>query len=201
MNVLIVDDHPLFRRGLVAYFAGVDDYHVVAQAGNGEEAITCLQSGDIDIVLLDIDLPIHSGFDLLSVIRHDYRDLKVVMLTLHDEVAYAQRAFDLGANAYLLKDDAEDMLGECLKNLIQGQPYCSLGELENHGTTDTGKLSDAERQIYSLVASGKSSYEIAALLSISVRTVDNHRSNIAKKLGLRGTNALLKYAIKNTNSE
>ena len=194
MNVLIVDDHPLFRRGLCDYFANGSDYEVVAQAGNGEEAIICLRDADIDVVLLDIDLPIHSGFDLLSVIRHDYPQIKVVMLTLHDELAYAQRAFDLGASAYLLKDDTEELLEECLHKIDRGERFCSLGDIES-SDGDDDPLSDAERQVFSLVGSGKSSAEIAALLSVSVRTIDNHRASIAKKFGLRGTNALLKYAI------
>lgn len=195
MNILIADDHPLFRRGLCAYFEGIDGYSIAAQASNGEETVDCLKSLEIDIVLLDINLPVYDGFELLSIIRHEYKKIKVVILTMHDEVAYAKRAFDLGADAYLIKDDAEDLLADCLVALEAGEQYCSLGGLDLDADDDTEQLSQAERHIFNLVASGKSSYEIAALLSVSVRTVDNHRGNIARKLGLRGTNALLKYVI------
>ena len=194
INLLIVDDHPLFRLGICAYIEQLDNYTITAQASNGEEALKYLSSLDIDVVLLDVNLPELDGFELLSIIRHQHRDLKIVMLTMHDEVAYAQRAFELGANAYLIKDDAEDLLAQCLQCLEKGEQYSSLDEA-NEQRQELKTLSEAERHIFSLVSSGKSSYEIADLLSLSVRTVDNHRSNIAKKLDLRGPNALLKYAI------
>lgn len=195
MNILIIDDHPLFRRGLCAYFETQEQYTVVAQAGSGDEALTCLRAGDTDIVLLDIDLPGYNGFELLSIIRHEYTDVKVIMLTLHDEIAYAKRAFDLGANAYLLKDDAEELLVDCLDALASGKRFCSLDSIDRQPSEDLAKLSATERQVFTLVASGRSSHEIAASLNVSIRTVDNHRANIAKKLGLRGSNALLKYAL------
>ncbi len=201
MNVLIVDDHPLFRRGLCSYFASHAQYQVVAQAGNGDEALTCLRSGDIELVLLDVDLPQYNGFELLSIIRHDYADLLVVMLTLHDEIAYARRAFELGANAYLLKDDAEEKLETCLASICVGQRFCSLESIEQPANQALVQLSVTERQIFTLVAAGKSSFEISAALGISVRTVDNHRANIAKKLGLRGTNALLKFALQHASAD
>ena len=201
MKILIADDHPLFRRGLSAYFDEIKNCSIVAQASNGEEVIKFLNSLKIDIVLLDINLPVYNGFELLSIIRHEHNNLKVIMLTMHDEVAYAQRAFDLGANAYLVKDDAEELLEDCLCAINKGERFCSLGDIDNEIDQDIKQLSEAERHIFSLVALGKSSYEIAALLNISVRTVDNHRGNIAKKLGLRGTNALLKYAIQKSKIE
>jgi len=132
----------------------------------------------------------------LSLINNDYKDVHVVVLTMHDEIAYANRAFDLGASAYLVKDDAEEQLDTCLRSVQQGERYCSIGEAEGDSELEEAHLSDAERNIFNLVSTGKSSCEIASLLSVSVRTVDNHRGNIARKLGLRGTNALLKYAIK-----
>jgi DNA-binding NarL/FixJ family response regulator len=196
MNVLVVDDHPLFRRGLLSYLDSVDNFVVVAQAGSAKEATACLQSLSIDIVLLDINLPDRDGFELLGELKRDFANVRVAVLTMHDEAAYAQRAFALGAGAYLVKDDAEEQLAECMQALKLGEKYCSLGDLET--VTKPSKidsLSDAERRVFDLVAKGKSSYEIADMLNLSVRTIDNHRSNIAKKLGLRGSNALMKFAL------
>lgn len=195
MNILIADDHPLFRRGLMAYFDDYPDYRVVAQAGSGKEVVETVQALDIDILFLDINLPDHDGLELLPLIRQEHQSIQIVVLTMHDEAAYARRAFDLGADAYLIKDDAEELLGDCLQALKQGKIYCSMGDI---GSTDEllpAELSDAERRIFDLVATGKSSYEIAAIQNLSVRTIDNHRANIARKLGLRGSNALLKYAM------
>ena len=196
IRVLVVDDHPLFRRGLLAYFDSMSIYEVVAQAGSGNEALTILNSSSIDILLVDINLPDFDGFELLVEIQHLLDELKVVVLTMHDEAPYARRAFDLGASAYLVKDDAEDLLGECLETIARSELYCSLGDVAHLSQTDHADLSEAERRVFNHVASGKSSYEIAAHLNLSVRTIDNHRANIAKKLGLRGSNALLKYAMK-----
>jgi len=194
IKILIVDDHPLFRRGICAYVDLLDNYTITAEVSNGEEALKFMHSIDIDIVLLDIDIPKIDGFELLSIIRHQHIDAKVVMLTMHDEAAYANKAFALGADAYLCKDDAEDLLAECLTTVSSGKRFDSLSQ--SHQPDDVfEKLSESERHIFSLVSSGKSSHEIAELLSLSVRTVDNHRASISKKLSLRGPNALLKYAI------
>ena len=117
INVLIADDHPLFRRGLAAYFDEMDGYRIAMQASNGEEVIEGLRSIDVDLVMLDINLPSYNGFELLSLINNDYKDVHVVVLTMHDEIAYANRAFDLGASAYLVKDDAEEQLDTCLRSV------------------------------------------------------------------------------------
>ena len=195
MNVLIVDDHPLFRKGLCAYFSEAAPQVEISQASNGDEAIILLKSLPIEVAFLDIDLPGYSGFELLSIIRQDFRSVKVVMLTMHDEQAYAQRAFDLGASGYVLKDDAEDQLGECLERVVLGETFSSLATSGAGASTHLELLSDTERRIFTLVSAGRSSYEIASLMEISVRTVDNHRANMSIKLGLRGSNALLKFAL------
>lgn len=199
MNVLIADDHPLFRRGLIAFFDEYDDYHVVAQCGSGREVLELLPAVDIDILFLDINLPDHYGLELLEMIRQDDQNLKVVILTMHDEAAYARRAFDLGANAYLVKDDAEELLWDCLQALQNNTSFCSIGDVTENDHSLPPELSAAERRIFDLVSMGNSSYEIAATLDLSVRTVDNHRANIARKLGLRGSNALLKFAIQHSS--
>lgn len=193
-KLLIVDDHPLFRRGICAYVELLDGYTITAEASNGEQALEYLRSLDVDTVLLDIDIPMIDGFELLSIIRRQYSKTKVIMLTMHDEVAYAIKAFALGADAFLVKDDAEELLVKCLDAVSSGERFNSLGNLTTRGG-ELERLSESERHIFNLVSSGKSSFIIAQLLMLSVRTVDNHRGNISKKLGLRGPNALLKYAI------
>jgi two-component system NarL family response regulator len=195
MNVLIADDHPLFRRGLIAFFDDFADYEIVAECGTGRELLELVGSLNIDIIFLDINLPDHYGLELLEMIRQDHTEIKVVILTMHDEAAYARRAFDLGADGYLVKDDAEELLWDCLQALSQNKTFCSIGDLYEDVNSLPPELSTAERRIFDLVALGNSSYEIAALLDLSVRTIDNHRANIARKLGLRGSNALLKFAI------
>ena len=193
-NLLIVDDHPLFRRGICAYVNLLSGYSIAAEASNGEEALKYMQSLKIDITLLDIDMPTIDGFELLSIIRHQHINSKVVILTMHDEVEYAKKAFALGADAYLIKDEAEVSLAKCLLAVSSGKQFNSL-DILIQADDELEELSESELHIFNLVSSGKSSHDIANLLLLSVRTVDNHRSNISKKLGLRGPNALLKYAI------
>ncbi|MEO0367752.1 MAG: response regulator transcription factor [Pseudomonadota bacterium] len=195
-KVLIVDDHPLFRRGLLAYFDDIDTHKVVAHVGSSKEALLCLRTEKIDIVLLDINLPDGDGFELLLNSELKIKEAKFIILTMHDEIAYARKAFALGAAAFMVKDDAEQCLQECLAAIAKGERFCSLGDVNETNQDSKPKLSPAEERVFHLVSKGKSSYEIADQLNLSVRTIDNHRANIAKKLGLRGSNALLKHAMK-----
>jgi len=201
VKLIIADDHPLFRRGLTDLLKEHDEFEIVAEASNGEEVKAYVDSISADIILLDINMPQSDGFELLSVIRHSHLDTKVIILTMHDEIVFARRAFDLGADGYLLKDDAESLIVECLHEVLAGKQYCSLGDIEqlNSDSDKHEQLSPAEKRVLILVGTGKSSVEIADLLSVSTRTVDNHRAHITTKLGLRGSNALLKYAMQHSS--
>lgn len=201
MNLLIADDHALFRRGLADFLADYPEYKVVAEASNGKEVLDYLGTSDVDIALLDVNMPVHDGFELLGAIRYQGKQTKVIMLTMYDEALYARHAFELGADGYLLKDDTEEQIIACLNKVSNGEQYCSLSSVEDLGTIERHEtLSPTEKRVLDLVGAGKSSFEISDMLSVSVRTIDNHRSHIAAKLGLKGTNALLKYAISNRNS-
>ena len=197
INILIVDDHPLFRRGLADFIGKLPQLNLVAEASSGNEALTYLQTKQIDFALLDLDLPDYDGFELLAIIQHKKIRIKTVVLTMYDDVAYAQQAFELGANGYLVKDDAEELIIQCINEITQNNKFCSLREIDQFFENNESKLSVTENCILKFVGSGKSSLEISEILSISVRTVDKHRENIAAKLELKGPNALLKYVIQN----
>ncbi len=197
IRLLIADDHPIFRRGLAELIKQQNGYRVVAEASNGQEALNYLNAKEIDIAILDISMPIHNGFRVLATTNITNLSTKFVMLTMFEELAYAQRAFELGAKGYLLKDHAEEELIYCLSLVQKNKQYSSLDYLENSESKHSSKkLSPAEFKVFNLVSLGKSNAEIAGILYLSIRTVENHRSNISKKLGLRGPHALLKYAMR-----
>ena len=202
-TIILVDDHPIFRRGLAEVIAEYEQYNVVAEAGDGEEAIKAIMQHRPDFVILDVSMPNMDGFDVLIKATHWADPPLFVMLTMYDDEAYLKKALEYGAKGYLLKDNAEQEIIECLKRVAKGKPYISasvswqLAKPEKSSqTSDLDKLSPAEHKVFSLVSDFKTNPEIAGLLSISIRTVENHRAHICKKLGLKGPHALTQYVAK-----
>ncbi len=197
IRVLIADDHPLFRRG-VRDLLETDGYHCI-EATDGCEALDKIRVEHPDIAVLDLSMPKRDGLDVLTQALHRSSATRFVILTLHDDIHLVERAFDLGASAYLLKEDAEDELLKCLSTIHAGQRYLShsiaINPRSHHGIEQSPNLTPAEQRIVRLVGEYKTSREIAELLNISVRTVQNHRSHITEKLGLHGRHALLHFAV------
>ena len=200
-SILIVDDHPIFRRGLYEIIQETSEFHVIAEADNGEKAMTALRDTMPAIAILDIALPIRSGLDILAKINHWGTRPIVVLLTMYDDETYLRKALEFGALGYILKDNAESELIDCLQAVTAGKHYISpaishvLAESSFTGQNNRlDQLTPTERKIFLLIADYKTNNDIAELLSISIRTVQNHRANICGKLGLRGHNALIKFA-------
>lgn len=203
-TVIIADDHPIFRRGLCEVFNETDRYRVIGEAGDGVEALSLIRSSNPDIAILDISMPEMDGLDVLIKTRHWAEPPIVVVLTLYDDEAYLRKALENGALGYILKDNAESELIDCLDMVVQGKHYLSpavswmLVQPMKAANDPVHKLTVAEHRILTLVSEYKSNAQIADLLSISIRTVQNHRANIRKKLGLSGPNSLLRFASKNS---
>lgn len=201
-SVMIADDHPIFRRGLREVLDSQPRFSVVAETGDGAEALRLIREHRPRIAVLDINMPGADGLDVLAQANR-WPDAPIfVMLTMYTDEAYFRRAMDLGAMGYLLKDNAEADLIACLDAVCQGRRFLSPGvswQLAEDSTSPKGgplkTLTPTELRILKLIAEYKSSREIGELLSISHRTVQNHRANIASKLELKGTNALLKFAL------
>ncbi len=200
-SILIVDDHPIFRRGLYEIIQETSEFYVIAEADNGEKAMTALRDTMPAIAILDIALPILSGLDILAKINHWGTRPIVVLLTMYDDETYLRKALEFGALGYILKDNAESELIDCLQAVTAGKHYISpaishvLAESSFTGQNNRlDQLTPTERKIFLLIADYKTNNDIAELLSISIRTVQNHRANICGKLGLRGHNALIKFA-------
>jgi DNA-binding NarL/FixJ family response regulator len=207
-RIVLADDHTMFRRGIRRIVQGIEDVEVVGEAGDGLELLEVLKKTAPDLVILDISMPNLRGLEATREIKIIHPDIKVLILTMHKEEDYLYHAFSAGADGYLLKEDADTELFSAIGSLRQGKVYTSpllaaqLTDLlkrsrygGEHLKIPGEVLTTREREIIKLIAEGKSSKEIAQLLFISTRTVQHHRANIMKKLKLKKTADLVKYAI------
>ena len=206
-SVLVADDHPLFRRGVRDAVEEIPGYHVVAEAGDGETALQHLDFFKPDFAIVDLAMPRLDGFDVVERAAQSGIDTHIIVMTVFKQMAYLHRAVDLGAAGFLVKDDAQDDLVRCLETVAAGDFYLSpaIGTpappdpLPNGSAVDDeriGLLTPQQREVLRQLAHFKTSKEIARLLGLSPRTVENHRFNIAKVLALKGQNALLRFAVR-----
>jgi DNA-binding NarL/FixJ family response regulator len=207
LNIVIADDHPIFRRGLRTVIEADARLKVVAEAEDGETALALIQTHQPNVAVLDMDMPLPDGLGVARVIREKHWPVEIVFLTMHKDEALFNAALDLGVKGYIIKDGAANEIIACIKAVAAGQSFLSpvlSGYLLNrHGRAATltqqqpglNDLTPAERRILHLIAEGKLNKEIAEALFVSVRTVEHHRSNICAKLGLNGKHALLTFAL------
>lgn len=207
-TILIADDHPIFRKGLAEVITTATEYSIVGECGDGIAALKIIKELKPDIALLDIQMPKMTGFEVLKAVNESQLTTNVIFLTMHSEENIFEKAMDLGAKGYLLKESVTDDILLCLKNVLNGKFYVS-GSISDYlvrlntklkaGNERTGlqKLTSTELKVLKLIAEKLSSKEIAERLFVSVRTVENHRNNICIKLELHGANALLPFAIEN----
>ncbi len=206
-TVLIIDDHPLFREGIKSLFRDARGYEIAGEATNGSEG--CRKAAELnpDIVLLDLALPDRRGFGFVKEIRHVAPDSAVVVLTAYTKVNHIVEAFKAGAIAYVIKDSPIECFMQALNSASKGEYFMDpaisdtivnqlVREPEKTGNAVNGNLTRREREIIVLLAEGDRPQQIAEKLYISRKTVENHRYNVMKKLGLHSTHDLLKYAVK-----
>jgi len=209
ISVILADDHPVFRQGLLRILESSGEFSIVGETGNGKEAIRLISDKQPDVAVLDISMP---GLDGLAVVRETLKDescmTEFVILTMYSEEVYFTEAMDLGVKGYLLKESATNDILECIRSVADGTPYVSpavsqfLLRRRTRFRTQSRRasiddLTTQEKRVLKLLSFNKTSKEIAAALSISIRTVQNHRSNICEKLSLQGYHKLLHFAIEN----
>jgi DNA-binding NarL/FixJ family response regulator len=205
LKIIIADDHPIFRSGLREIVERDARFEVVAEAGDGRAALSLIEELRPDIVILDVNMPEMGGFAVAREMRDRQLPCEIIFLTMHDEEAMFIRALDLGAKGYVLKDGAAADIVACLDAVAGGRNYTSAAvtgylfkRAGSPAKTDAlAGLTPTERAILNLISQYKSSKEIADELSVSSRTVENHRYNICGKLNLRGSNALVRFAMEN----
>ena len=207
IRILIADDHPIFRKGLRQVIEGDGRLRVVAEADDGSTAFDQIRVLKPDIAVLDIHMPGMSGFDLARAVRDQGIEVEVIFLTMHKAEDMFNAAMDLGVRGYVLKESAVTDIVASIKSVADGQPYISpqlsiflLNRSSRAASLrqNVPKLDDltpTERRVLKMLADYKTSKQIADELFINSRTVDNHRANICAKLGLRGSHALMKFAV------
>lgn len=209
ITVLIADDHPVFRRGLVDALKSDPEVKVVQEAGDGEAALELIQQGKARVALLDVRMPKANGLDIARAVQARNLAVLVVMLTMADDEATFSEAMDLGVKGYVTKESAVTDILNCVKTVASGKHFVSsslAGYLIQRRAgvlalqdqkSGLSNLTPMERRVLQLVAADHTTKEIAALLGTSPRTVESHRFNLSQKLELRGTHSLLKFAFEN----
>jgi len=209
IRILIADDHPVVRKGLRMAIEEDAGLAIVAEASDGEAALALIERIRPQVGVLDIDMPKLDGFHVAREIRKRQLAVEIIFLTMHAEEDLLQAALDVGAKGYILKDSALLEIVAAVRAVAAGQPYLNsiltarLLQRQSPAppqNSPADRLTPTERRIVQLIAADKSSKEIGAELSIHYRTVENHRTNICRKLGLEGANALLRFALQNKHN-
>lgn len=218
-HILLAEDHPLVRQGIRALLTNVPGYDVIGETGDGAEVVDLVLQLDPDIVLLDISLPNCTGLEIVASLTEKRTRARVLMLTMHNEEEYVLKALEKGAAGYLLKSVTLEEMQLALRAVQMGYRYLSI-ELSDRaistysrGSTPTAKppaseaglaskgrdsveqLTNRQREVLRLMASGNGNAQIAHILDISPRTVELHRANVMHKLGLTSQSAMVRYAL------
>ncbi|MGR5068376.1 response regulator [Vibrio alfacsensis] len=204
-TVVLVDDHELVRAGIRTLLGAIESIEVVGECGEGLDALPILKQLTPDLVVLDISLKGLNGIELVSLIRKQNTNIKILMLSMHNNVEYVAKCLRNGAQGYLLKDSAVDELEPAVMNVLSGDSYISrevdesmLDKLlldENTPTSLLELLTSRQRQILQLIAEGYSTKQIADSLHVSVKTVETHRTHIMKRLNIFDIAGLVRLAM------
>jgi DNA-binding NarL/FixJ family response regulator len=206
-RILVADDHPIVLRGLKTVLNAQPDFEVVAEATDGEEAVALALTEDIHLAILDISMPRKTGLQAAREITHRKPEVRVLMLSMHDNEQYLFEAIKVGAAGYVLKSAVDRDLVEACRAAMRGEPFLYPGavralmreyiERARAGDVLRGELlTPREEEIVKLVAEAHTNEEIGELLFISKKTVERHRANILEKLGMRDRVELTRYAIR-----
>ena len=205
ISVFIADDHAIIRQGLKQILSDTADIRLAGEATTGQETLRLVRGGRCDVLVLDLNMPGISGLEILRVLKQEGPDLPVLVLSIHAEDQYAVRCLKAGAAGYLTKESAPEELVKAIRQVVSGGKYVSRGlaeslamhlnETEERPRHET--LSDREFQVLQLMGAGKSLTEIAAALSLSVKTVSTYRARMLEKLALKSSAEIIQYAIQN----
>ena len=207
VRIVIVDDHPIVRKGLREVLEGVEGFSVIAECGDGDTALATIATERPDVVVLDVDMPKKDGFSVVRAVKDEPGKPAFVLMTMHGREDFLRTAFELGVNAYVVKEGAMLDIVDAIRAVRAGRPYISselsATLLNPHASAEPARplfdglsrLTPAEKRVLRLIAEFKTSKEIAKELDIHYRTVENHRTSIAGKLGLSGSHALTKFAV------
>ncbi len=218
IKIIIADDHPIFLKGLEDIINSENDFRVIGKANNGKEVLEILKAESPDVVILDIDMPEMNGFECAEIILNQYKNINIILLTIHKKRVFLLKALESGISGYVIKDSTVTDILECIKTVSNHEMYISpvmSDFLRNKKNNSSNKsninfqsnnkkessysdlLTETETKILDMIEEYKSTKEIANELFLSERTVSNHRMNISKKLNLKGKNSILKFLLQN----
>jgi DNA-binding NarL/FixJ family response regulator len=208
LRLLLADDHTVVRQGLRKVLEDRPDWEVVAEAGDGREAVRQAEEHKPDVAIIDVAMPLLNGIETTRQIARKAPQTRILVLSMHSDEAYVNQILKAGAIGYLLKDSADVDLLQAVDAVSKGKSFFSpaiakvmlddyVRQLADKGITDRYEsLSEREREIFQLIAEGKANKEIAALLSISPSTVETHRARIMEKLDLHSAAEIVLYAVR-----
>jgi DNA-binding NarL/FixJ family response regulator len=205
-KIFIVDDHPIVRRGLSQMINQETDLTVCGEADSAQHALEFLKKFQPDLMIVDISLQGIDGIELIKIIKARYGNLPVLVVSMHDESLFAERALRVGARGYIMKQEAIEKMMEAIRRVLQGELYISEGVSANivkrfiNGKAESTQsaievLSDRELEVFQLIGQGVGTRQIADNLNVSIKTVESYRANIKEKLKLKNATELMKHAV------
>jgi DNA-binding NarL/FixJ family response regulator len=207
-RILLVDDHPLLRDGLSRLISGESGMMVCGAAGSAQEALSMVETEKPNLVITDLKLPGRNGLELIKDLGATHPEIPTIVLSMHDELFYAERVLRAGGRGYVMKDAAPDYLLKAIRTVLDGGVFASPtvtthflqtlspGKPQSKPSFPLERLTDREMEVFELIGNAKSNHDIACRLGISPRTLDAHRAHIREKLGLGDGNELTRYAIR-----
>jgi DNA-binding NarL/FixJ family response regulator len=209
IRIVIADDHAIVREGLKRIVSEADDMGVLAEAADGTEVMQRVRELEFDVLVLDLSMPGRSGMELIKLAKAERPRLRILVLSMHQELQYAVRAIKSGASGYLTKESAPAQLVQALRKIAAGGAYISaevaeqlaLGAMPGGPAASHESLSAREFEVFRLLAAGMSVTHIAGRLNLSVKTVSTHKANLMQKMSLQNQSELLRYAIQHGLAE
>lgn len=209
IRIVIADDHSIVREGLKRIVSSIEGMNVTGEAGNGTEVMQRVRELTFDVLVLDLSMPGRSGMELIKLIRAEKPQLRILVLSMHQELQYAVRAIKNGASGYLTKESAPAQLEQAIRKVASGGAFISaevaeqlaLGAMPGSQAVPHESLSNREFEVLQLLVADVSMTDIATRLNLSVKTVSTHKTNLMQKMGLQNQNELIRYALKHGLTE
>jgi DNA-binding NarL/FixJ family response regulator len=204
IRIVLADDHAIVREGLKRIVGDVSDFAVAGEAADGTEVMQRVRELDFDVLVLDLSMPGRSGMELIKLVKAEKPRLRILVLSMHQEMQYAVRAIKSGASGYLTKESAPAQLQQAIRKIAAGGAYISaevaeqlaLGAMPGGEGPRHASLSDREFEVFRLLVAGAAVSDIAAKLNLSVKTVSTHKANLMAKLGVGNQTELVRYAMR-----
>ena len=204
IRIVIADDHAIVREGLKRIVSSVEDMQVTGEAADGTEVMQRVRELTFDVLMLDLSMPGRSGMELIKLVHAEKPKLRILVLSMHQELQYAVRAIKSGASGYLTKESAPSLLEQAIRKLAGGGAFISaevaeqlaLGAMPGGQGLPHESLSNREFEVLRLLVAGVSVTDIALRLKLSVKTVSSHKANLMQKMGLQNQSELIRYALK-----